>query len=84
MIPLLAGVLLALVAAALVLEPLVRPPASSPARDVLRAADGADAGAAAEALVAAKRRAGKRYCPECGAELEGSGKFCVECGKEVG
>ena len=44
---------------------------------------GAGAGGdAVEALVAAKRRAGKgrNFCTECGAELEGAGKFCVECG----
>jgi hypothetical protein len=37
---------------------------------------------AVEALVAAKRRAGKgrKFCTECGSELEGTGKFCVECG----
>ncbi len=35
-----------------------------------------------EALVAAKRKAGKgrKFCTECGAEVEGKGKFCVECG----
>lgn len=40
-----------------------------------------------EALIAAKRRAakgGRRFCGECGAELEGAGKFCVECGAKAG
>ncbi len=47
------------------------------------------AGAAAdpvEALIAAKRqaaRAGRKFCAECGAELEGAGKFCVECGAKA-
>lgn len=150
MLALLIGVLVALAAVALVLDPLVRPyavrpepPSSEPeddpleqrkeqalaalkeiefdratgklddadyermkakytaeALDAIREADAAAApapvepamaqmlagtgagGDAAEALVAAKRRAGKgrRYCTECGAELEGAGKFCVECG----
>jgi hypothetical protein len=37
----------------------------------------------AEALIAAKRKAarsGRKFCSECGAEMEGAGKFCVECG----
>jgi hypothetical protein len=48
---------------------------------------GAEAGVAAaedavERLIAEARQAskGKRYCTNCGAELEGSGRFCVECG----
>ncbi len=51
---------------------------------------GAPAGGAApaaaddpvERLIAEARKAGqgKRYCSNCGAVLEGSGRFCVECG----
>lgn len=47
------------------------------------AGDAAAAGDPAEALIAAKRRAarsGRKFCSECGAEMEGAGKFCVECG----
>ena len=48
----------------------------------------AEGGAAdpAEALIAAKRKAsrgGRKFCSECGAELEGVGKFCVECGAKA-
>ena len=46
----------------------------------------APAGDAAEALIAAKRqaaRSGRKFCSECGAELEGTGKFCVECGAKA-
>ena len=41
---------------------------------------------AAEALIAAKRKAarsGRKFCSECGAEMEGAGKFCVECGAKA-
>jgi len=46
---------------------------------------GSPAGAAddpVERLIAEARQAGKgkRYCTNCGAVLEGSGRFCVECG----
>ncbi len=49
------------------------------------AAPGGSAGAAddpLERLIAEARKAGKgkRYCSNCGAVLEGSGRFCVECG----
>ncbi len=42
---------------------------------------------AAEALIAAKRKAakgGRKFCSACGAELEGAGRFCVECGAKAG
>ena len=49
---------------------------------------GAEGGGAdpAEALIAAKRKAsrsGRKFCSECGAEMEGAGKFCVECGAKA-
>jgi len=47
------------------------------------------AGAAAddpvERLITEARQAskGRRFCSNCGAALEGSGRFCVECGARV-
>ena len=140
MLALIIGVLVALAAVALVLDPLVRPyairpepPSSEPeddplerrkelalaalkeiefdratgklddadyermkarytaeALEAIRAADAAAAPAPVEpapadpveALIAARRKAskGRKFCTECGAELEGTGRFCVECG----
>jgi hypothetical protein len=56
--------------------------AAAPVEPALAAvtAGGADA---AEALVAAKKRSGARFCTECGARLEGVGRFCVECGADA-
>jgi len=52
------------------------------------AAGEAGAQDAIEALIASARtdaaRAGRKYCMECGAPLEGSGRFCMECGTRVG
>ena len=56
---------------------------AAPAGSGARAAAGAGAGDdAVERLIAEARQAskGKRYCTNCGAVLEGSGRFCVECG----
>ena len=140
MLALIIGVLVALAAVALVLDPLVRPyairpepPSSEPeddpleqrkelalaalkeiefdratgklddadyermkarytaeALEAIRAVDAAAAPAPVEpamadpveALIAARRQAskGRKFCTECGAELEGTGRFCVECG----
>jgi len=40
---------------------------------------------AVERLIAEARQAGKgqKFCINCGAVLEGSGRFCVECGARV-
>ena len=143
MLALIIGVLVALAAVALVLDPLVRPyairperPSSEPeddpleqrkelalaalkeiefdratgklddadyermkarytaeALEAIRAADAAAAPAPVEpamadpveALIAARRKAskGRKFCTECGAELEGTGRFCVECGAKM-
>jgi len=69
-------------------EPVSQEPAL--AKRQVPAGVGVSAGGAAadpaEVLIAAKRqaaRAGRKFCSECGAELEGAGKFCVECGAKA-
>jgi hypothetical protein len=52
--------------------PPSRPPASEDAIEALIASARADA-----------KRTGRRFCQECGARLEGTGRFCVECGTRV-
>ena len=46
---------------------------------------GVEADAPIERLIAETRAAnkGRRFCNNCGAALEGSGRFCVECGAKA-
>ncbi len=48
-----------------------------------RAGGRAGGSAAAAAARPADRPSARRFCEECGSQLEGSGKFCVECGARV-
>ncbi len=52
-----------------------------------RRTDGPTDGDAVERLIAEARAQARtrkqRFCEECGAPLEGSGKFCVACGSSV-
>jgi hypothetical protein len=49
------------------------------------AGGGAEADDPVERLIAETRAAnqGRRFCSNCGAALEGSGRFCVECGAQA-
>jgi len=64
--------------------------AAAPDADDGHAAAAPAGGAAAgddpiERLIAETRAAsqGRKYCSNCGAALEGSGRFCVECGAQA-
>lgn len=80
-------------AAAAAATPAAVPAAAGGNGHAAAAASAGPAGAVAmddqaiERLIAearqAGRKTGRRYCINCGAVLEGSGRFCVECGARV-
>lgn len=56
------------------------------ALDAIQAVDAGNSPTDVEALIAAARSgnsARRKFCLECGAPLEESGRFCVECGTPV-